>query len=254
MLARHERLHPSRRCYNPAVRPTAIKLLGLCFASGAVGCADRQPLAGGEGAVTPDANPPVVDAGADRTSLPDASNVPTFVMIDDMEEHADGVGVPTLSAFIWQSPGTVRIGNWFVSSPDGSTKDVGKPFIEPPRGDSHRAREIRSDTATSADLWAQLDHPQGREVDLSAYAGLVFWARLTGSGGVLDVALDRLSGGGGAFFKSDVTSLPTWELSVSEEWQQFTLRFDDLPTPTTGAVSVDFVVPGTAGPFESMDR
>jgi hypothetical protein len=228
-------------------------LAGLYLALWVFGCADRKPLAGGEVSVAPDASTRVVDGGADRTATADVSTAPRFVMIDDMEDRRmDGLPTaPTLSAFFWQSPGTVRVGNWFVSSSDGSTNDVGRPLIDPPRGDSHGAREIHGgDTAKAANLWAQLDHPQGRAIDLSAYAGLVFWARLTGSGGILDVALDRLSGGGGVYFKSDFTSLPTWELFVPERWQQFTLSFDDLATPATGVVSIDFVVSGTAGPFD----
>ncbi len=171
-------------------------------------------------------------------------------MIDDMEDHPDRPvpgGAP--SAFVWGPP--LVLGNWFVSSSAGVTTDVGRSLIDPPRGDSLGAREIKGGDATpAANMWAQLNHPQGGAIDLRGYAGIVFWSRLTGSGGILDVALDSLPGGGGAYFKSDFTQLPTWELHVSEQWQQFTLRFDDLPAPPAGIVSIDFVVSGAAGPFD----
>jgi hypothetical protein len=231
---------------------TGIGVAVLCLALGTFGCGGRRPLASGEVSVGLDASTAVIDAAPDRTVMAEASTAPTFAMIDDMEDHTNGLPTaPTEAAFFWQSAGAVHIGNWFVSSPEGSTRDAQRSLIDPSRGDSQNAREVRAgDTTKAINLWAQLDHPQGRAIDLSRYAGLVFWARLTGSGGILDVALDGMPGGGGVYFQSDFRSLPTWELFVPDHWQAFTLRFDDLPTPPTGVVSIDFVASTSAGPLD----
>ena len=230
-------------------RNAGFAVLGLAL--GVVGCA-RKPLRDGAVNVAADGSVPVVDGAADGTASEGGSSVPGFVMIDDMEDHPESPvpgGVP--SAFYWRSSTSFGLGNWFVSLSGASTSDVGRALIDPPRGDSHLAREIQGgDAVRAANMWAQLDHPQGRAIDLRAYAGIVFWSRLTGSGGIVDVALDSLPGGGGAYFASDFIQLPTWEIHVSERWQQFTLPFAGLPEVPDGVVSIDFVVSGAAGPFD----
>jgi hypothetical protein len=231
-------------------RVACAAVLGLAL--GLVGCA-RKPLRDSAGTVIVDGSAPVVDGATDGKAGhdgDDASSSPGFLTIDDMEDHPE-IPLRTPSAFVWHSSTSLGLGNWFVSSADGATSDVGRAPIDPPRGASQWAREIRSgDSARAANMWAQLDHPQGGAVDLSGYAGIAFWTRLTGSGGVVDVALDNLSGGGGAYFKSDFTRLPTWEIHVSDQWQQFVLPFGGLSVQPTGVVSIDFVVSGAAGPFD----
>ena len=234
------------------MRVMGIGMAALCLALGAVACGARNPLASGEVSATLDAGTAVTDVAPDRTATAEASTGPRFVLIDDMEDHTNGLPTaPTEAAFVWQSAGAVRIGNWFVSSREGSTRDANRSLIDPARGDSQQARQVHAgDTAKAINLWAQLDHPQGRAIDLSGYAGLVFWARLSGSSGILDVALDSLPGGGGVYFQSDFISLPTWELFVPDRWHEFTLLFDRLPTPPTAVVSIDFVASLATGPVD----
>jgi hypothetical protein len=178
-----------------------------------------------------------------------------FEMIDDMEEHPDGgLTAPFPATFFWGSPNSTRLGNWFVSWSDGSTKDAGIAVIDPPRGDSQKAREIKSGQAgRSADLWAQLDHPTGRAIDLSGYQGVAFWARLTGGGGELVVAIDDGSGAGGtASSKASAGDppFPAQTVAVSEGWQQFVLRFQDFGIQPTAVASIDFVVAGGTETFD----
>jgi hypothetical protein len=172
-------------------------------------------------------------------------------MIDDMEEHADGRPVaPVPSAFFWGAGGAVRIGNWFASWSDGSSGDAGIAVIDPPRGDSQRARRVvRGTFVQSASLWVELDHPFGRPVDLGAYAGITFWARLDGGGGKLVVAIESDPATG--YFKARAANsqLPTQELAVAGEWQQVTLRFDEIGLRSTSVSSIDFVVAADTEPF-----
>jgi hypothetical protein len=176
-------------------------------------------------------------------------------MIDDMEDHTDGrPTAPLPSTFFWGSPSPTHIGNWFVSWSDGSTKDADIAVIDPPRPDSRKAREIKSAQAgRSADLWAQLDHPAGRPVDLSAYGGLTFWVRLGGGGGKLVVAIDNGSGAGSTATskaRGGVPPLPAQTLAVTGEWQQFVLRFEDFGLQPTAVASIDFVVAGDTEAFD----
>ena len=224
--------------------------LGLCA------CADRKPLHHTDVTVAGDSGVPTVDGAGDRIANQDATPASTrFEMIDDMEEHTDGrPTVPLPSTFFWGSPSPTRIGNWFVSWSDGSTKDAGIAVIDPARGDSQKAREIQSgQPGRSADLWAQLDHPAGRPVDLSGYRGVAFWARLTGGRGKLVVAIDD-GAGAGATASSKARGgdppFPAQTLAVSDGWQQFELRFEDFGLQPTAVASVDFVVERDAEPFD----
>ena len=180
---------------------------------------------------------------------------PVFEMIDDMEDHADDrPNAPLPSTFFWGSPNPTRIGNWFVSWSDGSTRDAEIAVIDPPRGGSRKAREIKSEQkGRSADLWAQLDHPSGRAVDLSGYRGVAFWARLTGGSGKLVVALDDGSDAGSTASskaRAGDPPFPAQAVAVSEGWQQFVLRFDDFGIQPTTVGSLDFVVAGDTEPFD----
>lgn len=198
----------------------------------------------------------MVDGAADGIANQDAKpGSPLFEMIDDMEDHTDGrPTAPLPSTFFWGSPSPTHIGNWFVSWSDGSTKDADIAVIDPPRTDSRKAREIKSTQAgRSADLWAQLDHPAGRPVDLSAYRGLAFWVRLVGGGGKLIVAIDDGSGAGSTATskaRGGVPPLPAQTLAVTGEWQQFVLRFEDFGIQPTAVASIDFVVAGDADTFD----
>jgi len=95
----------------------------------------------------------------------------------------------------------------------------------------------------AVDLWAQLNHPQGNGVDLSAYAGVSFWARLDSPSGELIVAF----GANGQF--SMVALVPEKAVSVSGDWAQFLVRFDDVKLDRTSVSSIDFVVGGSGEPL-----
>ena len=198
----------------------------------------------------------MVDGAADRIANQDAMvGSPHFEMIDDMEDHMDGrPTAPLPSTFFWGSPSPTHIGNWFVSWSDGSTKDAEISVIDPPRGDSRKAREIESgQPGRSADLWAQLDHPSGRAIDLSGYRGMAFWARLTGGGGNLVVALDDGSGAGrtaASKARAGDPPFPAQTVPVSEGWQHFVLRFEDFGVQPTAVASIDFVVAGGTDTFD----
>ena len=230
------------------------EIRGLVLGLGLVACANRKPLHQTDVTVLPDSGVPTVDGGGDGIANQDATPPSTtFEMIDDMEEHTYGrPAAPSASTFFWGSPSPTRIGNWFVSWSDGSTKDAGIAVVDPARADSRKAREIKSgQVGRSADLWAQLDHPAGRPIDLSTYRGVAFWARLTGGSGKLLVAIDDGSGANAsAKARGGDPPFPAQRLAVSEEWQQFVLRFEDFGLQSNAVTSVDFVVAGDTEAFD----
>lgn len=182
-------------------------------------------------------------------------------------DHADD-SLPTLppgsSSFFWHSRTSMGLGNWFVTSAERSLGDATVEDVLPPRGESKKACHITgSKVAGGVDLWAQLDHPSSRRVDLKAYAGIAFWARLNSPSGRLIVAIndDRP----GTFFQAEAskTPWPAQRLAVPDpEWHRFVLLFEDFRSPTvdanganrpldpSGVVSIDFVA-GIGG--ESFD-
>lgn len=166
--------------------------------------------------------------------------------VDDVD-HAGGqypAVPPGSSAFFWRG----GLGNWFVSSSDGSMRNAPMDDVIPPRGESHKAYHVsQTKPGTAVDLWAQLNHPAGTGVDLSAYAGVSFWARLNSPGGQLTVAF----GANGQFSTVDaVAAVPQKPESLSETWAQFVVLFDDVHLDPKSVSSIDFVL---AGRSESLD-
>jgi len=159
--------------------------------------------------------------------------------IDDVEHAGDQfAGLPAnSSAFFW-GPGF--LGNWFVYAPlpDRLSGDAQTADIVPPRGDSARAYRVQdADRESGVDLYAQLDHPLNRAMDLSQYEGITFWAKLGGASGRLVVALTP---GGERYFDAADT-IPSIELTVSSEWEQFVLPFDAFGSDGSAVASFDFV-------------
>jgi hypothetical protein len=168
-----------------------------------------------------------------------------FLLIDDMEHdcaRADG------AAFFWSVGTAGGLGNWFFRSasdmppsnanlpPAMTSFPFGDAFVEPivpPRGSSTLARHVRGvGVWTAVDLLAQLNHPSQGPVDLSAFAGIAFWARLTSPSGRLIAFLrdqDPFSGPQD-FFPAEFTSSPWFAQSVaaSSQWQHFILLFNDF--------------------------
>jgi hypothetical protein len=168
------------------------------------------------------------------------SGAPNESSIDDVDHSGGGfdTGLPpnSGSGFVWAE----GLGNWFVTSPppDQIQGDAQAADIVPPRGDSTKAYRVQgSGHDQGVDLFAQLHHPQGDPADLSAYAGIAFWTRLDGSSGQLVVALTP----SGRYFGA-VDPVPSVELSVSNEWQNFELPFEAFGTDGHAVASIDFVV------------
>lgn len=153
-------------------------------------------------------------------------------VIDDMEEDIVG----SEAGFFWWG----AIGNWFKTI-DGKLSDAPRATLETPREGSHRATWIRG-SANTAVLWAQLDHPQTRRLDLSEYVGFSFWARsgLPEAGLAVGLNLSDPAADG---------PQPSLPLSVSTEWRRFDVTFDELMS-VTDVATIDFVMDVGAGDFD----
>ena len=164
-----------------------------------------------------------------------------YVTLDD--EHAgDGrpVPPPNTAAFFWGSNSAGwRIGNWFVTS--DKVRDALLQPIEPPRGDSTEARRASGQGfASGAVLWLQLDHLHSSPVDLSAYSGISFWARLEGTPSTVVVSLNDGSHPSGSL--EGRATLPSVPLTPGDTWQQFTLPFAAFGLSQVKLTSVEFFV------------
>jgi hypothetical protein len=133
-------------------------------------------------------------------------------VIDDMD-NTDGQypSVPPGStAFFWRG----GLGNWFVTTSDGVMHDAAIDEVVPAQPEGDKACHASgSGDGVGVDLWAQLDHPQGRAVDVGDYAGIAFSARLSGVNSALIVAF----GASGRFFV-DAAGVAQQTLVVSNEW------------------------------------
>jgi hypothetical protein len=167
---------------------------------------------------------------------------PDQIQVVDDVGHAGGqypAVPPGSSSFFWWG----GLGNWFVSSSDGSVDgDASIDDVIPPRGDSDKAYHVsKKNPGAAIDLWAQLDHPVGNGVDLSAYAGVSFWARLDSPSGELTVAF----GANGEFSNVDsIAPVPQKVVSLSGSWTQYVVRFDEVGLNRTSVSSIDFVIGG----------
>jgi hypothetical protein len=207
--------------------------------SAAVRSAAVQPTAVPSTAVQPTTVPLT---GATSTATI-GSEAPTQVELVDDVDHSDttrGAVPEDSSAFIWSR----GIGNWFVSTDDGSVRDAKSDVATSERSVNNRAYHAgKTQPGAVVDLWAQLDHPSGRSIDLSGYSGFAFWARVDGNSGQLSVALSR-----NGHVTSANPSLPSMSgplFDVSSEWQQFTIVFSDFDGSAVS--SIDFVL----GPSEA---
>lgn len=235
----------------------AIVALGLVFGAcgGKSDHADESATdAGSGGSNVSDAGNGGSNAGSGGngaepgTGAPSDGGAPEFEGPVESIDEVDGSALdsdPESSHFFW----SWGIGNWFVEAPEPNPihGDAHSAEIEPPRGESNRAFRVQgTGHSRGVDLWAQLSHPQGNALDLgSTYLGIVFWARLDG-------ASDRLLVGanpGGSYFDAP-DDVPTVELSVSGEWQQFVVPFDVWPGPENAVASFDFIVGEGGGDFD----
>jgi hypothetical protein len=150
------------------------------------------------------------------------------------------VGSPS---FTWGTPDAgYHLGNWFVAGTNGRVSDARVEAVEPPRGDSTLACHVAgADFAEAVDLFAQLNHPFSEPVDLSSYAGLAFWVRLSPPNATLLVALNV--GTRPLLSQSSLDGLFYQSFPATEGWERYELPFTDLER-TTSVVNIDFVVLG----------
>ena len=186
-------------------------------------------------------------SSAGAGSVPRESPTVGQIQVVDDVDHAGGqypILPPGSSSFFWRG----GLGNWFVSSSDGSSRDASIDEVIPPRGDSHKAYHVTETTpGTVVDLWAQLNHPQGTGIDLSSYAVVSFWARMIGPGSELTVAF----GVNGQFSKLNAAAFVSQKVvSLSDAWTQFIVRFDDVNLDRKSVSSIDFVVDGPSEPLD----
>jgi hypothetical protein len=182
------------------------------------------------------------EAGSPATSGAGIDGFPGNVEIVSDLDHP--VAPPPLASepasFTWW----YGIGNWFVypTPSDQKNADALAADIVPPRGDSTKAYRVQSDgVAGGTDLYAQLDHPEGQARDLSAYAGIGFWAKLDGASHALVVALTPA-----ASYLRTMGDVASVSLTVGSDWQEFELPFEAFGTDGRTVANIDFVV-GTDG-------
>ena len=178
-------------------------------------------LAGCGGAARRDGAGPAGEAGAAPMVPPTSAPADNEVEVVDDMDHADS-GYPALpegsSSFFWRG----GLGNWFVAFSDGVRRDAMIEVTDLPDGQRGKACHAAATASVGVDLWAQLNHPSGGQVDLSGYLGVAFRARLSGADAALRVAV----GANGNFFEGSAPSA-TYPLAVSEQWQSFELSFAD---------------------------
>lgn len=215
------------RCFERLV-PVGLVLIG-CGGQARTGAASDETNHGGT-------------AGAGTAGSSAGGAPATIARIDD--ERAEGrpaVPDPIQAAVFWGSDTSGwHIGNWFVTSSD-RLRDVGVSEIVPPRDGSTEARRVTGEGhAAGVVLWLQLDHPANRAVDLSAYSGLTFWARLESASGQLVVALN--DGARGSGLLDGKWTLPSRAFAVEPDWREFTLPFDTFPLDDLSITSIEFFV------------
>ena len=167
----------------------------------------------------------------------------TVQLIDDADYGgSDNRAVPPgSSAFFWSG----HLGNWFVTSSDGATTDAHVDTPDASADPTGKAYHASGKQGEGVDLWAQLNHPAGSALDLGAYSGISFKARLSGATESLRVAF---SANGESFVSERV--FPNQRFTATPDWQTFTLKFADVGLDAPAISSIDFVVEPQRGPFE----
>ncbi len=193
-------------------------------------------------------------AGTTATATPDSTLTPepdATEVIDDVD-HV-GSKYPPLppgsSGFFWHDRlgGRDRLGNWFVTSSEGNTRDAQVSETADSQGnETGKAYYVSGDgQGEGVDLWAQLDHAGGVPVDLSAYSGISFRIRLVGATATLALAV----GASGQYFPLEASS-PNVVVPTSGDWQTITLPFSRMaPFNSAAVTSIDFIVTSGGAPF-----
>jgi hypothetical protein len=124
-------------------------------------------LSGCGGASTRDGAAPAGEGGTGSGVSPEDNAVEG---VDDMD-HVDGAYPPVpegSSSFFWRG----GLGNWFVAFSDGKRRDATIEVTDLPDGQRGKACHAGGTPGVGVDLWAQLNHPNGGQIDLSAYLGM----------------------------------------------------------------------------------
>lgn len=220
----------------PEAGGTAALGAGGTSHGGSAGAVGDSGPGGGSGGSVSAAGTGAGPAGGGTQGEAGAGGAST-VAIDDVDHTAGEPMLPAASsgAFYW----LYGLGNWFVMAPAPNpyVHDAQPDELDPPRGDNTKAYRVKDEgRASGVDLYAQLNHPEGRPVDLSAFAGVSFWARLEGSEQI------KVGVNPGVSYFDASSDVPTHALAIAPEWRQFTLRFSELGADVHGVVSFDFIV------------
>ncbi len=214
-------------------------LVALSASVGAlvVGCATQQPAAAPAPAAetapptvqmgsAPDAAPPVSVTLVPLKTCSGQTSVAADGLIDDLE---DGNGQVALVAG--------RSGYWYsAADPNGSTISGAGAFTPTDGGaaGSKKAARATGKTATGDGAWGATFGfsfaPDNAAYDVSKYAGVSFWAK---AGAKSTKSVRVKLGDANTRPEGKVCSSGCWnhfgqDLTLSEEWQQYTIKFADL--------------------------
>ncbi|MCL2448999.1 MAG: hypothetical protein FWD17_08640 [Polyangiaceae bacterium] len=148
------------------------------------------------------------------------------------------------SVFLWSH----GIGNWFLLGPPpaSQTSDAPTADIVPPLNTYTTAFRVQGSGGDGGlDLFAQLNHPQGSPVDLSAYYGIGFWAKLDGASNSVLVALTSSQ----PYFNAS-GKVPSVMVAVPNDWAQFTIPFSSFGVDGSSVANIDFVAGAGGGAFD----
>lgn len=197
---------------------------------------DREPAGGGMSAGGTSAGGGTFAGSGAAGGAPVATTVPIGETSDgDYPAVPEGSG-----AFFWR----YGLGNWFVTSSSGEVRDA-----ESDKLDGSTAWKAATEPGTTVDLWAQLNHPLGAGIDLSAYSGIAFEARSTGTVSTVSVAFNA----NGDYALASTVS-PKQQKQVSSDWRSYEVLFADAGQEPAVISSVDFIVGDTTEPHELSIR
>lgn len=192
-----------------AAAPFFVLLLGAC--SGDVEVASSPPASPSRPAADPvtEPSPPSQAPAAGGSEVPRPATV--FQLLHDMEDGNENVVSP------------VGLASWFGG---------GIVNLDPQRQESKRAQ------SGSDDLRLDIHGPKFQAgplyPDLSAYAGVAFWARARSDGETVLVALeDQEVAGFRSYADARASGKPWFETDVklSSDWRRHIVLFDDVKQP-----------------------
>jgi hypothetical protein len=199
---------------------------------------DRAPSGGGSSAG--DGAPSGSGSSTGGSGAAGGAPGPTTVPIGEAPGD-DYPAVPENSAaFFWR----YGLGNWFVTTSDGQLHDADLDEVA-----GTKIWKGAGKPGTTVDLWAQLNHPVGTAIDLSAYSGITFDARLTGTSSSVSIAFNANGDYGMAALVS-----PDQQKQVSSDWRSYEVPFSKSGGEPAVISSIDFIVGDSTEPLELAIR